>query len=103
MLRICPHQDIKHTLLVSHLSELVTAHRDRHASRVHGRRSAAVKDRYAADTLHYCVDFGLDCELVWNVIFSSAVICEEVDESGLTSIRLVAAQWAGPIRGIRGS
>jgi hypothetical protein len=103
MLRVRPHQDIKHTLLISHLSELITAHGDRHASRVHGRRSAAVKDRHAADALYYCVDFGLDCELVWDVISSSAVIGGEVDESDLTSIRLVAAQWAGPIRGIRGS
>jgi len=61
MLRIRPHQDIKHTLLVSHLSELVTAHGDRHASCVHGRWSAAVEDRHTADALYYCMYFGLDC------------------------------------------
>lgn len=103
MLRIRPHQDIKHTLLISDLGELVTAHGDRHASRVHGWRSAAVEDRHAADAFYYCVDFGLDCKLVWDEVSSGAVICGKGDESGLTSIRLVAAQWAGPIRGIRGS
>jgi len=61
MLRVRPHQDIKHTLLVSDLGELVTAHGDRHASCVHGWRSAAVEDRHTADALYYCVDFGLEC------------------------------------------
>jgi hypothetical protein len=63
MLRFLPHQDIKHTLLVSDLGELVTAHGDRHASCVHGWRSAAVEDRHTADALYYCVDFGLECWL----------------------------------------
>ncbi len=80
MLRIRPHQDIKHTLLVSHLGALVTAHGDRHA----------------ADALYYCLDFGLDCGLALDEISFGALVCGKGDESELTSTRLVAAQvgWA---------
>jgi hypothetical protein len=78
VLRIRPHQDIKHTLLVSRLSELVTAHGDRHASCVHGWRSTAIEDCYAADALYHCVDFGLDCELVRDA--KSFLQCSDLQE-----------------------
>jgi hypothetical protein len=96
MLGIRPHQDIKHTLLVSHLGELVTAHRDRHASRVHGWRSAAVEDRHAADALHYCVDFGLDCGLAWDEISYSAVICGKGGKAGLPLSASLLPSGLGP-------
>lgn len=59
MLRVRPIQDIKHALLISNIRELITAHGYCHARCVHSWRSATVEDRYAADALHYCVDFGL--------------------------------------------
>jgi hypothetical protein len=59
MLRIRPHQDIKHTLLISDIRELVTAHRYRHTGRVHSGRSTAIEDRYAADALYHGCDLGL--------------------------------------------
>jgi len=59
MLRICPYQDIKHTLLISDIRELVTTHRYRHAGRVHSGRSTAIENRYAADALYYGCDLGL--------------------------------------------
>lgn len=97
MLRISPHQDIKHALLISDIRELVTAHRYRHASRVHGGRSTAVEDCHAADALYDGCDFGLEQD---QLVMFFKVGHEEVV---VTSIRLVAAQWAGPKRGTRGS
>jgi 7-cyano-7-deazaguanine synthase in queuosine biosynthesis len=61
MLRIRPHENIQHTLLIPALSELITTHCYRHTSGVHCGRCSAIEDRYAADTLYYYVDFGLDC------------------------------------------
>jgi hypothetical protein len=59
MLRICPYQNIKHTLLLPGFCELITAHGDCHASCVHSGRGSPIEDGYAADTLYYSFDFGL--------------------------------------------
>jgi hypothetical protein len=59
MLRIRPHQNIQHTLLLSNFCELVTTHCYRHACRVHGWRSSAIEDGNAADALYYGIYFSL--------------------------------------------
>jgi len=75
MLRICPYQNIQHTLLLPYFGELVTAHGYRHASRVHRGRSSTVEDCYAADALYYDVDFSLGNEVSMCFAFGDYHLC----------------------------
>jgi hypothetical protein len=108
MFRIGIYQYVQNTLLLPWIGELVTTHGNCHTSCVHRRRSTAIGNCHATEAFYneanLCLEYASAVASCRSKSLSQEGKLGEREASDrLTSIRLVAARWEGPRRGVRGS